>query len=128
LLHTLTGEVLETITSVTEIIKCIIHMVEIQIYKAFAFPFVLYVCACSFIVSKATWKHLKSDHTREYLSFREMPSANENHKWKLEVSHCQILCGVAILLFTKCSMSVIHSAHQIRVQRLSVNLPIRWII
>jgi len=54
LLHTLTAEVLETITSVTEIIKCITHLVEIQIYKAFTFPFVLYVCACSVIVSKAT--------------------------------------------------------------------------
>ena len=44
LLHTLTAEVLETITSVTEIIKCIIYLVEIQIYKTITFPFVLYVC------------------------------------------------------------------------------------
>jgi hypothetical protein len=52
LLHTLTAEVLKTITSVTEIIKCIIYLVEIQIYKAITFPFVLYVCACPVIVSK----------------------------------------------------------------------------
>lgn len=54
LLHTLAAEVLETIISVTEIIKCIIHLVKIKIYKAVTFPFVLHVCAYSVIVSETT--------------------------------------------------------------------------